>query len=139
MKTTESLIRIDKDVLDPRTNEPMKIVLWPTTKQLKEIPIPLHFHEGYLDKMEFWVYDEATTTAVIKFKEGVLRLSDIKDLLRFNGRDIHTWADHQIICKSEIMEAAAKEFTGMVAKIIDKRLWIGAMGKSDVMFLEKLR
>ena len=32
MKTAESLIRKDKDVLDPRTNEPIKIVLWPATK-----------------------------------------------------------------------------------------------------------
>ncbi|XP_052625831.1 uncharacterized protein LOC128132873 [Lactuca sativa] len=31
------------------------------------------------------------------------------------------------------MEPDAKEFTSMVAKIIDKRLWMGAMGKSDGM------
>ncbi|XP_052625840.1 uncharacterized protein LOC128132881 [Lactuca sativa] len=31
------------------------------------------------------------------------------------------------------MEPDAKEFTSMVAQIIDKRLWMGAMGKSDGM------
>ncbi|CAI9304137.1 unnamed protein product [Lactuca saligna] len=32
MKNVESLIRRDKEVLDRRTNEPMKLVLWPATK-----------------------------------------------------------------------------------------------------------
>ena len=45
-------------------------------------------------------------------------------------------AKHQIICKNKVMEAAAKEYTGMIAKIIDNRLWMGAMGRSDVRFLE---
>ena len=40
MKTADSLIRRDQEVLDPRTNEPMKIALWPPTKQLNEISIP---------------------------------------------------------------------------------------------------
>lgn len=96
-KTIESLIRTDKDVLDLRTNEPMKIVLWPTTKQLNEIPIPLRIHEGYMEKMEFHMYDDATTIDSIKFEEDVLRLSDTKDLMRFSERDIHTLASHQII------------------------------------------
>ena len=115
----------------------MKIVLWPATKKLKEIPIPLHFHEGYLDKMEFWAFDEATTTVVIKFSDGVLHLVEAKDLLRFRERDIHTLARHQIFCKSKLMKPAANEFTGMVATIIKKRLWLGAMGKSDVMLFKK--
>ena len=85
------------------------------------------------------MYDEATATSVIKFKEGVVRLSDTKDLMRFSKRDILTLASHQIIWKLEIIGPAAKEFTRMVAKIIDRRLWIRAMGKSDVMFLEKPR
>lgn len=32
MKTTNSLVRRDPELLDPRTNKPMKIVLWPPTK-----------------------------------------------------------------------------------------------------------
>ncbi|CAI9259280.1 unnamed protein product [Lactuca saligna] len=36
MKTAKSLIRRDKEVLDPETDEPMEIMLWPTTRQLKD-------------------------------------------------------------------------------------------------------
>ena len=53
MKTVKALYRKDVEVLDPESGEPMKIILWPATKQIKEIPIPQHFHEGYLDNMEF--------------------------------------------------------------------------------------
>ncbi|CAI9271407.1 unnamed protein product [Lactuca saligna] len=53
MKTAKALYKKDKDVLDPETGEPMKIILWPATKKQKEIPIPQHFHKGYLDDMEF--------------------------------------------------------------------------------------
>ncbi|CAI9296870.1 unnamed protein product [Lactuca saligna] len=69
MKTVKSLYRKDKDNIDPKSGQPMKIILWPTTKQLKEIPIPQHFHEGYLDNMGFWVVDDESTTAAIKFKD----------------------------------------------------------------------
>ena len=43
-------------------------------------------------------------------------------------------AKHQIIYKNKFMEAAAKEYTGMIAKIIDHKLWMGAMGRSGVGF-----
>ncbi|KAL7601850.1 hypothetical protein Lser_V15G23828 [Lactuca serriola] len=69
MKTARALYRKDKDVLDPESDEPMKIILWPATKKQKEIPIPQHFHEGYLDNMDFWAYDDETATAAIKFKD----------------------------------------------------------------------
>ncbi|CAI9264206.1 unnamed protein product [Lactuca saligna] len=55
MKTAKAMIVKDKDILDLETNRPMKIMLWPTTYQVKEIPIPQHFQEGYLDDMEFWL------------------------------------------------------------------------------------
>ena len=32
MKPINSFVRKDKDMLDPRTNEPIKIVMWPPTK-----------------------------------------------------------------------------------------------------------
>ena len=102
----------------------MKIIRWPATKQQKEIPIPQHFHEGYLDNIEFWAYDDETATAAIKFKdrEQVLRLINAKYLLRFRERDIQTLARHQIICRKDTMEAAAKEFTAVVASIINGRM-----------------
>ncbi|CAI9276462.1 unnamed protein product [Lactuca saligna] len=94
LTTLAPLIRRDKVVFDPRTNEPMKIVMWPRTKQLKEIPISQHFHEGYLDRMEFWAFDEVTATSAINFTDTdtILHLFGAKDLLRFRERDIHTLA-----------------------------------------------
>lgn len=88
--------------------------------------------------MEFWAIDETTTIIVIKFSDGVLHLVEAKYLLWFRERDIHTLARHQTFCKSELMEPAAKEFIGMVATIIEKRLWLGVMGKSDVMLFKKI-
>ncbi|CAI9271281.1 unnamed protein product [Lactuca saligna] len=140
MKTARALYRKDKEILDRESGEPIKIIHWPATKQQKEIPIPQHFHEGYLDKMEFWAYDDETATAAIKFKdqEQVQRLISAKDLLRFRERrDIRTLARHQIICRKDVMEAAAKEFTAMVATIINGRLWMGLMGRSDLKLYEK--
>ncbi|CAI9260723.1 unnamed protein product [Lactuca saligna] len=121
MKTAKAISRKDADVVDPEYGEPMKIILWPATKQLKDIPIPQHFHEGYLDNMEFWAYDDETATASIKFKnkETLMRLICEKDLLKFRENDIRNLVLHQIICKKEVMEAVAKEFTGMLAPIIN--------------------
>ena len=59
-----------------------------------------------------------------------------KNLLRFRERDIHTLENHQIICKSDILEAAAKEYTGVVAKIIANRLWMGAIERLNVRLLK---
>ncbi|CAI9304524.1 unnamed protein product [Lactuca saligna] len=139
MKTAKALYRKDKDVLDIESGEPMKIILQPATKKQKLIPIPTHFHEGYLDSMEIWAYDDKTATAAIKFKdqEHVLRLINAKDLLRFRERDIRTLARHQIICRKDVMEAVAKEFTAMVATIINGRMWMGSMGRLDLRLFEK--
>ncbi|CAI9284446.1 unnamed protein product [Lactuca saligna] len=139
MKTARALYRKDEEVLDLESGEPMKIILWPVTKKQKEIPIPQHFHEGYPDNMEFWAYDDETATAAIKFKyrEHVLRLTSAKDLLRFIERDIRTLARHQIICRKDVMEVAAKEFTAMVATIINGRMWMVSMGRSNLKLFEK--
>ncbi|CAI9264322.1 unnamed protein product [Lactuca saligna] len=103
------------------------------------MPIPQHFREGYLDNMEFSAFDDETATAAIKFKdiEHVLRLISAKDHRRFRERDTRTLSHHQIICRKDVMEAAAKEFTGMVATIINGRLWMGSMGRSDLKLYEK--
>ena len=89
--------------------------------------------------MEFWAYDDETATVAIKFKdrEHVLRLINAKYLLHFRERDIRTLARHQIICRKDIMEAAAKEYTAMVTTIINGRLWMGSMGRSDLRLFEK--
>ena len=53
------------------------------------------------------------------------------------GGDIHHLSLHQIIVVEEIFEQATKEYTSMVAEIINKRMWNGAMGKADVMVVDK--
>ncbi|CAI9263467.1 unnamed protein product [Lactuca saligna] len=85
-------------------------------------------------------YDDETATAAIKFKdrEQVLRLISAKDILRFRERDIRTLSHHQIIVRKDVMQAAAKEYIGMVVTIINGRLWMGSMGKSDLKLFEKL-
>ena len=60
-----------------------------------------------------------------------------KDLLRFRERDIQTLARHHIICRKDVMEVAAKEFTAMVATIINQRMWMGSMGRLDLRLFEK--
>lgn len=137
MKTAESFVKKAKDVIDPKANKSMKTVMWPPTKQMKEIPIIQHFRDGSLQDMEYWVFDEATATAVIKFPTGVFRVVTAKDLIQFGERDIHTLARHKIVVKNEILEVAAKEFTSMIVEIINKKMWLGAMGRSDVLIIEK--
>ena len=90
MKTIESFIMSNKDVIDPNNNELMKIVMWPPMKKMKEIPIVQQFQDGSLDNMELWVFDEATSTTVIKFPTGTHRIVTAKDLLKFEEQDIHT-------------------------------------------------
>ena len=90
-----------------------------------------------MDNREFWAFDEATTTTLINFPHGVHRLLDVKDLLRFREQDIQTLGYHQIVCKSALLEPAAKEFTIMVTTIIEKKMWLGTMGKSDMVLIEK--
>lgn len=96
MKTAESFIKSFKDVLDPKTNETFKTVMWPPIRQLRQIPIVQSFRDGSLRSMLYWIYDEAMASAVIKFPDGVFRLVDKKDLLQFGQWDIHHLAQHQI-------------------------------------------
>lgn len=104
---------------------------------MKQIPIVQNCHDRSLRNMQYWVYDEATATAVIKFPDGVFGLVDKKDLLQFGELDIHTLAQLQIKFIDEILEVMAKEFTRMVAEIIEKKMWLEAMGRSDVLIVEK--
>lgn len=124
-------------MLDPNTNKRMKIVMWSPTKKLKVIPIVRHFHDGSLDNVQFWSFNETIATVVIKFPTGTHRLVTARDLLKLGERDIHTLSRHQIVCKKKLMESGAKEFTSMIAMIIDKKMWLGAMGKSEEMLIEK--
>lgn len=87
--------------------------------------------------MLYWVFDETTASAVIKLQDGCIRLYDKRDLFQFGRWDIHHLNLHQIKVAEDIFEPAAKEYTSMVADIINKRMWNGAMGKSDVLLVDK--
>ena len=50
---------------------------------------------------------------------------------------VHQLSHHEIKVAEDIFEPAAKEYTAMVIDIINKRMWNGAMGKSDVMVVDK--
>ncbi|KAL7606254.1 hypothetical protein Lser_V15G18890 [Lactuca serriola] len=137
MKTADSFVKKVKGVFDPNTNRTIKNVMSPPIKKMNQIPIIQQPPDGSLLNMKYWVFDEATATAVIKLATGVIRLLEAKDLLKFGERDIRTLVKHQIVVNNDILEIAAKEFTGMVGEIINKRMWAGALGSSDVMIVDK--
>ncbi|CAI9299779.1 unnamed protein product [Lactuca saligna] len=93
--------------------------------------------DDYMQNKEYWVFNEATATIVIKISAGIILLLEAKDLLQFGERDICTLARHQLVVNDEILEMATKEFTGMVSEIINKRMWAGALESSDVMIVDK--
>ena len=137
LKNAESFVAVHKHVLDKETNEPIRAVMWLATAQVKHIPVPQNCPDGSLHSMLYWVHDETSDVAVIKLKEDCIRLYDKRDILQFGERDIHQLAKQQIIVADELFEPAAKEYTRMVATIIEKRIWNGAMGRSDVLVVDK--
>ncbi|CAI9283745.1 unnamed protein product [Lactuca saligna] len=137
LKIALSFTKKAKDVIDPRTNKTMVNVMWPPTKQAKRIPLPKCLPGGTLDTIQLWVYYEATATMVIKLKKNHFRIVGPKDLLMFGEHDICTLSNFQIIVENELFEVAAKAFTGMVATIIDKKLWARAFDQADIHLVEK--
>nr|KAJ0225461.1 hypothetical protein LSAT_V11C100048600 [Lactuca sativa] len=78
-----------------------------------------------------------TATVVIKLKKNQFRIVDPKDLLKFGEHDIHTLSNFQTIIENELFEAVVKDFNGMVATIIDKKLWAGAFDQANLHLVEK--
>ena len=111
--------------------------MWPATDQVKQIPILQNHLDGSLQPMLYWVFDETTASAVIKIENGCIRLYDKKDLLQFGKQDIHQLNLHQIKVAEDIFEPELKEYMSMVADIINKKMWNGAIGKSDVLLVDK--
>ena len=111
--------------------------MWPATKQVKQFPVLQGFQDGSLSSLECWVYDENTSGAVIKLKNGCIRLYDRRDLLQFRKWDIHYLSNFQIKVVEDIYEEGAKVYTTMVAEILSKRMWNGAIGQMDVMIVNK--
>ena len=122
MKTVESVIKHYPDVIDPKTGHPLQVVMWPATNQVKHIPMLQDYPDGSLSSMLYWVFDETTTSVVIKLKEGCICLYDRRDFFQFRKWDIHHLRHFQIQVAEEIFESAAKQYTTMVAEIINKRM-----------------
>ena len=87
--------------------------------------------------MECWVFDEITSAAVIKLKDRCIHLYDCRDLLQFQKWDIHHLSNFQILVAEDIFEDAAKVYTTMVAEILYKRMWNGAMAQAGIMVVNK--
>ncbi|CAI9269202.1 unnamed protein product [Lactuca saligna] len=136
--TKVDLAELVKGLIDPCTTKIVVNVMWPPTNKAKKIPITQRVPDGSLNDLLYWVYDEATTTIVIKMKKDQIRLVDPRDLLKFDGHDIHTLSKHQLMVENEMFEAATKAFTGMIVTFIDKRLLAGALADYDVHLVEKL-
>ncbi|CAI9294424.1 unnamed protein product [Lactuca saligna] len=136
LKTTSLFVKKVKGVTHPRTNKTMVNVMWPPTNKAKRIPITQCVPNGSLNDLLYWVYDEATSIVVIKMKKDQIHLVDSKALLKFGEHEIHTLFKHQLVEENEMFEAAAKDFTSMIATIIDKRLWAGALANSDGHLVE---
>lgn len=137
MKTAKSIIKIYPKVINPKTGRPYRTVMWPPTNQVRQIPVLQNFRDKSLENMLYWIYDETTATAIIKLPNGSFRLDNKNDLLQFGKWDIHHLSLHQIKVAEEIFEHAAKEYTSMVAKIIQKGMWSGSMEGTDVMLFDE--
>ncbi|KAL4573627.1 hypothetical protein LXL04_020440 [Taraxacum kok-saghyz] len=129
MKIDSSFTNKSKGVINPHTNKTMVNFMWPPTA--KRLP------DGTLDSMRFWVYDEATSTVVIRIYKTKIRLVDPKDLLKFGERDIRRLASMQIMTENLIFESATKAFIGMVVTIVEKKLWAGVLENADVHLVTK--
>ena len=122
MPTAESVIFEHSDVFEPSTDKPLQVVMWPAIKQVKQFPVLQGFSDGSLSSLECWVFDETTSGAVIKLKNGCIRLYDRRDLLQFRKWDIHYLSNFQIKVVEDIYEEGAKVYTTMVAEILNKSM-----------------
>ena len=75
---------------------------------------------------------------MIKLKKSLYRIVDPKDFLKFGECDIRTLSHFQLFVENELLEAAGKAFTGMVATIIERKLWVGAFNQYDVHLVDKV-
>ena len=137
MKTAELIIKQYPNILDPKTNLPFQAVMWPATSHVKQIPVLQNYPDGSMKSMLYWVFDETIASTVIKPQDGCIQLYDKRDLFQFGRWDIHQLSLHQIKVAEDIFEPDAKEYTSMVADIIKKRMQNGAMGRSDVILVDK--
>ncbi|KAL4568305.1 hypothetical protein LXL04_023914 [Taraxacum kok-saghyz] len=106
-------------------------VMWPPTDKENVIPIARPLPDGSLRTIEFWVYDSTSLSAVIKTEKNCIRVRNAKDLVMFREHDIKILSRVQITVLDPSFEEAAKDYTSMVAHIINKKFWAGAYDGMD--------
>ncbi|MFS7944371.1 hypothetical protein Hanom_Chr06g00511341 [Helianthus anomalus] len=130
MNLAQSFIRVHEDVLDPSTNQPLKIVMWPPTKQTKTIPLLKELPDNSLKDLKFWMYDHVTGQAVIVCDNEEYRVADVKYLICFGENGIKLLGRIQIRSEPQY-EVCAKSFTGGIAQITLFKLWYGQRSRVE--------
>ncbi|KAL4573583.1 hypothetical protein LXL04_020393 [Taraxacum kok-saghyz] len=107
--------------------------MWPSTTKATDFPIAEPYPKHTLRNMEFWMFNEHNSTAVIKLPEVQIIMMEHKHMMRFREHDIKKLARTQILTpKDENFEVAAKEYTGFTAKIVKTRMWAGSFAPGEV-------
>ncbi|KAK1430098.1 hypothetical protein QVD17_12608 [Tagetes erecta] len=132
MVTAASGVRTHKDVVDPSTGEPLKIVMWPPTQKAKVIPLPVNLHDGSLSAFKYWCYDLVQSEVVIVYGNVEYRLMDTSELMRFEESDIKVLAQYQIQV-AENFEVCGKTFTAVVSQIISSEMWAGNRTRAETL------
>ncbi|MFS7930492.1 hypothetical protein Hanom_Chr04g00344961 [Helianthus anomalus] len=114
MKLAKSILLEDEGVLDPTTNKPYNIVMWPATKQTKTVSLLKGLPDNSLKDLSFRMYDPVTGQDVIICDNVEYRIMDTRDLIRFGENDIKLFAQTQIRSDPQY-EVCAKSFTGSIA------------------------
>ena len=91
-------------------------------------PLP----DGSLRTIKLWVFDHNSLSAVIRLEKVKILVKNPKDLVMFRERDIKLLSRCQIYVLDPMFEEAAKEFTSMIAYIIQNEFWVGALYGMDV-------
>ncbi|KAM0002607.1 hypothetical protein Hdeb2414_s0320g00866671 [Helianthus debilis subsp. tardiflorus] len=78
MKLAQLFVLEHEDVLDPSTNKPFKTVMWPPTKQTKNVPLLKELPDNSLKDLQFWMYDPVTGQTVIVCETEEYRVADMK-------------------------------------------------------------
>ncbi|MFS7979343.1 hypothetical protein Hanom_Chr10g00926231 [Helianthus anomalus] len=96
MNLVQSFIRVHEDVIDPSTNQQLKTVMWPPTKQTNTVPLLKDLPDNSLKDSQFWMYDPVTGQTVIVCANEEYRVLDVKDLMCFGENDIKLLGRTQI-------------------------------------------
>ncbi|MFS8023627.1 hypothetical protein Hanom_Chr16g01453631 [Helianthus anomalus] len=89
-----------------------------TIEEDEELP------DNTLKNLKFWIYDPVSRQAVIVCEDAEYRFLDTRDLMCFGENGINLLAKTQIQSDPQY-EVCAKSWTGVVAQIMNFKLWSG--------------